>query len=346
MNSLLEQSTATFSDVEEFLTLSHNALIHYSPQYLDFLSKALTNTETKYLTVRRSGSIEGVLPVAICTDDSLGTVVNSLPFFGSHGGPLLRANAVEKPQIHLELMQAFRELLKERRAISATLIENLFCPIDSAVASAAGLVAVDDRIGQCTALPQATLDIQEALFSMCHVKTRNAIRKGQKVAQSISQRTEPKMLQWLQTTHSQSISALGGIPKTLDLFQSLLEAFGSNARLYIGELDGAPISGLFVLLYRDTVEYFTPVVDAAHKHQQVLSSLIFEVMTALTKEGFRRWNWGGTWRSQEGVYRFKHRWGAQDRSYRYFNYLADDALLSHSKEALVEAFPSFYLFKY
>ena len=91
--------------------------------------------------------------------------------------------------------------------------------------------------------------VKEFLFAQCHVKTRNSIRKGQKYEQQITQRTDIESLQWLQIVHEQSISSLGGIPKPLHIFQSLIASFGDNARLYVGELDGLPASGLLVVLY-------------------------------------------------------------------------------------------------
>ena len=62
-------------------------------------------------------------------------------------------------------------------------------------------------------------------------------------------------------------------------------------------------------------------------------------------QGFKLWNWGGTWRSQEGVYRFKNRWGAEDMVYRYFNKKKED-ISEKSLEEFKEKFPFFYLCKY
>ncbi|MGD1953388.1 MAG: GNAT family N-acetyltransferase [Leptolyngbyaceae cyanobacterium] len=342
----LESVACAAVDVDELLSIGGNSLMYYTPQYLNFLSNILTNTEVVYLLARKSGALEGVLPIAICTHDKLGTVINSLPFFGSHGGPFVNIAAHDANEVRLELMHACKEWVDERQASSVTLIENPFHPWSDEMAFVAKVSCIDDRIGQITQLPHTSNDVKEFLFAQCHVKTRNSIRKGQKYEQQITQRTDIESLQWLQIVHEQSISSLGGIPKPLHIFQSLIASFGDNARLYVGELDGLPASGLLVVLYGNTVEYFTPVVEPEHKNKQLLSSLIFAVMTELAHEGYTRWNWGGTWRSQEGVYRFKSRWGAKDYPYRYFNTVTDPAFISHSTDELRQAFPFFYLFKY
>ena len=342
----LESVADAAVDVDELLITSGNSLMHYTPQYLNFLSDILPNTEVVYMLARDHGVLAGIMPLAICIHNKLGTVINSLPFFGSHGGVFVNNAASNASQVRLELMHACKELADERQASSITLIENPFHPWSDEMAIVAKVSCIDDRIGQFTQLPHASSDVKESLLAQCHVKTRNSIRKGQKYEQQITQRTDIDSLQWLQAVHEQSISSLEGIPKPLNIFQSLMASFGDNARLYVGELDGLPASGLLVVLYGNTVEYFTPVVESEHKNKQLLSSLIFAVMTELAHEGYTRWNWGGTWRSQEGVYRFKSRWGAKDYPYRYFNTVPDPAFTAHSTDELRQAFPFFYLFKY
>ena len=45
--------------------------------------------------------------------------------------------------------------------------------------------------------------------------------------------------------------------------------------------------------------------------------------------GGKAWfNFGGTWLTQEGVHRFKRKWGARAVSYRYFTQVNDRSLLA------------------
>jgi hypothetical protein len=197
-------------------------------------------------------------------------------------------------------------------------------------------------------LPHNATDIEAALFDLYHVKTRNAVRKGQKLGQAFERRTDNAAIDWLQSVHEQSISAMGGVSKSRAVFAELLAQFSldSHSRLYIGTCNGAPASGLLVLLFGDTVEYFTPVVDEHYKDQQALSALIHHAMLETASDGYLRWNWGGTWRSQDGVYRFKSRFGAHDRPYRYFHRLLDASLMAEPPTAVRARFPYFYTFKY
>ncbi len=249
--------------------------------------------------------------------------------------------------IQSALHEALGVLIASGDFASATVIENPLQPLDASVLERHGLRQVDDRIGQISSLPRDG-DIESQLFARFHSKTRNMVRKGQSQGQTIASVSDPDSLAWLQATHENSIRSLGGVPKPLAIFQHLLGEFPApgHSRLYIGSIGARRVAGLLVLLYGTTVEYFTPVVDDAERDKQVLSHVIFHAMAELAREGFERWNWGGTWRSQAGVLHFKGRWGATEHVYRYFNRCTDPRIRALSREVLAAAFPYFYLYNY
>lgn len=327
---------------------SPHPMVYGSARYIRFLLEALPNVRFLCPVALDGDSVIGTLPLLEQTAADGRTVLNSLPFFGSHGGPCW-LDTVDDPQaVQAGLLHAASEMARDNRAISITLVESPLQPMDMATAQAHGFAVIDDRIGQFTALPHEAPDMEAALFELYHVKTRNAVRKGQKLGQVFERRIDDDALDWLQRVHAQSISAMGGVPKSKAVFTELLAQFPleSHARLYIGSCAGRPASGLLVLLFRDTVEYFTPVVDEHYKEQQALSALIHHAMLELARDGYRLWNWGGTWRSQEGVYRFKSRFGAHDRPYRYFHGLLDASLMSQPPAVVRASFPYFYTFRY
>jgi hypothetical protein len=66
-------------------------------------------------------------------------------------------------------------------------------------------------------------------------------------------------------------------------------------------------------------------------------------MVDAAKRGFEWWNWGGTWRSQKGVYGFKKRWGTGEFPYYYYTRVYDQKLLQCSKEEIIREYPYFYV---
>lgn len=103
------------------------------------------------------------------------------------------------------------------------------------------------------------------------------------------------------------------------------------------------IAALLVFYYNRTAEYYMPVISAEHRPLQPLSLILEVALLEAQGRGCRWWNWGGTWQSQEGVYRFKNKWGATVGTYRYYTQLNHEPLLKWSSGRILEAFPGFYV---
>ncbi len=84
-------------------------------------------------------------------------------------------------------------------------------------------------------------------------------------------------------------------------------------------------------------------VSAAHDHFQPHAAILITAMVNAAERGFHTWNWGGTWTSQTGVYRFKRKWGARETSYRYFTQVNDVTLLQQTPQQLLDEYPDFYV---
>ena len=102
------------------------------------------------------------------------------------------------------------------------------------------------------------------------------------------------------------------------------------------------IAAILVFFFNRTVEYYTPVVRKEYRDTQAISAVIFRAMCDASVQGYAWWNWGGTWLSQEGVYRFKSRWGTKDMPYRYFTSVHNPEILKVSPAELLAWYPSFF----
>ncbi len=323
------------------------SLIYYTSLYREFLRRVIPEAECLVLTAWRGERLAGFLPMFIRTADPFGAIINSQPFFGSHGGAVVAPGDSQPAEVKVRLYSALADIARERDVAAMTVIENPFDPLSDAEQAALGTAVVDHRIGQFTPLP-AEGDIEAAIMARLHVKTRNAVRKGQKLAPDIDTTTASEDIAWLHGVHAESIGSMGGVVKSLDTFRALFDVFAptDQVRLYIGRKAGRPVCGVLILLHGDTVEYFTPVVEPDYRDTQALSALLVEIMMRIAREGFRTWNWGGTWPSQEGVHRFKSRWGAFERSYRYHNRVFRPELAAANKAAVLADYPYFYAYRF
>ena len=181
----------------------------------------------------------------------------------------------------------------------------------------------DTRIGQIKYLnhPQAGENLDEKLLNSLHQKTRNIVRKGMKGDFIVSHGISREIISELHKIHKENILAVNGIPKPRVVFEAIAEIFDyeRDFRIYFAKKGDEIISALLVFYFKDTVEYFCPVIKKAFRKEQPLSLLIFTAMRdAMTERGSTIWNWGGTWQSQESVYKFKARWGSEDFPYKYY----------------------------
>lgn len=334
--------------IEEFLIRAEGSLVYYTPAYRRFLEEILVCASPLTFLAFEGGRIIGMLPAFVRKDPQLGNVLNSMPFFGGHGGAIVEANFKEQTYVAELLYNELASLIKNNEFVSVTVVENLFYPMTAEQERILNCAVVDDRIGQITKLPAGSMDPTSEIFSMIHQKTRNSVRKGQQLKMRFEERTDLTSLCWLQSVHEESIYSLGGVPKPLYVFEALTRQFklGHRARLFVAYDADIPAAGILFLTHGDMVEYFTPVVAPNYRDKQALPALIFECMRRFSSEGFVLWNWGGTWRSQEGVYRFKQRWGAEQHPYRYFNRVIDQSIVAKSPELMRDKFPWFYLYRF
>lgn len=340
-------SVALGGECDALLASLGDGLIYGSLAFLQFLELALPGTQLHYLTLRQQGRLLGYLPLALHHGGDGRKVVNALPFFGSHGGPWVAPNASREP-VQRALLGAALDWADGLGVAAVTFVENPLMPVEADALAELGLNVVDERIGQISRLPPAGAAAEAAVFGAMHVKTRNAVRKGLAQGMQVQSRTDDEALAWLQATHEASIRALGGTPKSMAVMRALVAAFplGKSSLLYAGAIDGQLAAALLLLVHGDTVEYFTPAVAPEHRDRQLLSALIVQAMCEQAARGARLWNWGGTWLGQAGVYRFKHRWGARDLRYRYFNRIQDASLRQEPPSKLAANHPFFYVRNY
>jgi Acetyltransferase (GNAT) domain len=325
--------TPQLAEQYEAFVLSHpETLLYQSWRYQSLLTELLGCTQQGLLALADDGRIAAALPL-MAMDGPLGRVLNSLPFYGSNGGLI-----GDDPFALAALRGAYKAITQTAGVAVSTVIEN---PLAAHSALDLEHDLVDQRIGQFTPLLQSS-DVQEGLMQSFHYKTRNMIRKAEKVGVTV--RVDSDAMPFLYATHQENMREIGGLAKPYGFFEKLPQHFeaGRDYRIYAASLSGEVVAAVLVFFYNRTVEYYTPVVRKEFRETQALSAAIFSAMCDAASEGFSWWNWGGTWLSQDGVYRFKSRWGTRDIPYHYFTRVFDAAVLSAPRQQLLAAYPYFF----
>jgi CelD/BcsL family acetyltransferase involved in cellulose biosynthesis len=325
-------TAATEPAYSDFVARAPGALLYHSLAYRDLLVEHL-DCRQEYLVATEGGEVSGVLPM-LWTGDDRARVYNSLPFYGSHGAALSQNDAAASA-----LIAAYDERATAPGTLAATMVANPF--VDRQPPEPAHNL-VDERISQVTELPSSPGE-EEALMGLIDSSARRNVRKARRTG--IVAALDPERLGVVGRIHRANIEALGGRAKDESFFAAVPRHFvaGADYEVYVGLLDETVVAGLLLFYFNGTVEYFTPAVDHEHRAEQPLALVLAEAMVAAARRGCRRWNWGGTWTSQDGVHRFKRKWGAREARYRYFVQVNDNALLDARPEELRARFGHFYV---
>lgn len=323
------------------------SMIYPTLEFQQFLCRVVSGNP-KYYTAVQNGEIVGILPCFEVTHRRHGRIINSLPWYGSYGGCVLKLGASQ--HIRQALLDRYLLYIQADDVSFATLVmspyENGFLDQYMRILKPA---AIDSRIGQITELPDNGVDLESRLEFTLTQKTRNLVRKSRN--QGFVLCRDPTDTDWdfMYSTHVENMQAIGGQPKPWDHFQAMQDIFPKEWRILLtAKLDEKNVASLLLLRYNSTVEYVTPVIKQEFRSLQPLSFLIWNGMLDAVQDGYKWWNWGGTWRSQKSLYHFKSGWGAKDLPYTYIIHAKPEALslLRSNPEAMRSAFPYYFIYPY
>lgn len=323
--------------VDAFCRECDNSLIYSSSHYIRLVSDETASTPY-WVLVKENGCLVAALPLLV-REGALGAVVNSLAYYGSNGGVITRDGN------HALMMAALKEytlFCDSINAVSSTLITNPLLGDQDFYETHLAHDFRDERIGQFTFFPESAQP--EELMQMFEDPRPRNIRKAQREQITVQALQSDEALDFLYSTHFENITSINGLPKRARFFKAIPDCLPGDAwKVFVASKDGEWIAALLLLYFNGTVEYFTPSVVEQHRSSQALSLVIYEAMLEAMKRGFTKWNWGGTWLSQDGVYGFKKKWGTRDLRYYYYTRLRDPKLLQATREQLLSEYPGFFV---
>jgi lipid II:glycine glycyltransferase (peptidoglycan interpeptide bridge formation enzyme) len=315
---------------EAFLLKSNKALFYYSIKYKLFLEELLDVESNYLLVVDKEDTIEAVLPL-MKKEGKFGTVINSLPYYGSNGG-IVSSNK-EAYQLLLNYYYQFSQEVAGSTYILNPLEEDVE-PIEYDI--------LDKRIGQWTTLDYSE-KIEENIMKSFNSSARRNVRKA--IKSNVKVEIDNNQIEFLYETHYENITAIGGKAKDKRFFELIEKHFekGVDYNIYVATVDECKVGALLLFYYNKTVEYFTPSAVSEYRNIQALPLIIYRAMSKASSANYRWWNWGGTWLTQDGVYRFKSKFGAVDKEYYYFIGIRNQEIYNASKEELLDEYDNFYV---
>ena len=341
MNNIICFDLNTFKRLNPVINLPYHLLVYTSVKYLEFL-ETITHSNCKILTYVISDEVHGYLPFFEKTGSN-GVVINSGPFYGSHGGCI--ANNFE---IENKLVNSFDEYCLNNQIISATLIPSFMCQNLNVYNEIFNPTHKIERYAQFIDFEKYSLQSENDIQSIYHYKTRNMVKKALKnniLVEESNQSSLDANIDFLKSIHTSNCISIGIIPKSEDFFKNISKYFvlGKDYKLFIAYHKSFPVASLLCLYYKSSVEYYVPAVLDEYRSLQPLSAIINFAIQDAFKNGYKFWNWGGTNPMAENLFRFKSRWGSQASTYYYYNKIYSNKVDEITKEEINIQFPFFYV---
>ncbi len=312
----------------------------------------LLGVEPRYLLLREGERLIGGL--AWCEKEGpAGTVANALPFYGSYGEALALPNLPDDAIILL--YQTFLDGCRDRDVVAATIITSPFAERDRTEWHIESLSPdiIDNRLCQMTSLPDCRglcrPEAEKRVLNVLRGSARRAVRKARKEGVSVRPAASLDEVRIVANLHADNIDGKGGLSKPLSFFRfawQLQQAPTSQAVVLVAEWHGKIIGGVVMFETNDTLEYHTTGMDMEHSNTRPTNAIVFGAMVDGSIRGLRYINFGGTWKTQEGIHRFKASFGAEDRDYQYLTWLFDPTLLHQTAEQLAADYPGFFVVPY
>lgn len=329
--------------------------------YIEFIADWL-DADVVFLGAIKERKLVGAFPLVL-KENSLGNVINSLPYFGSYGGIVLspKLDPETKREVRHELLDEFTRFAEENDTVLSNVIVSPYETDPYFYDGAIDYTYLDERVGQILDIPVPTSDedIGERLFSDRFSKScRRSVRDAQEsditigltreAGQELDQFYEVYKDEMLGKGYDDAVVRSGGGLKDKEYFERLFEAYGDNAQLRYATLDGDVIMGIVELCHGEKLQYHQPAIEMEHRSTGATNLGVYESIKWAVENGYSKYNFGGTWFSQTGLYNFKRRFGADDHIYRYYVTEHDNSshLLELTPAELNNEYPGFYVVPY
>jgi len=317
-------------EYDRIYKLNKKVTIYQSPLFIEMIS-AVLDSKPRHLKCTKHNS---AIPFLI-KETKFGSVLNSLPFFGSCGG------LVGDGGICIELKDQLQEIINDPNSVSINIISNWLN--EYKFSEIYQNFNVIERINSVKYLAHLGSS-QNDLMNSYHSKTRNIVRGSLKANFQFCDVT--KDIEILKEMHFNIMESKSRKSKPIKFWDELQNIFvpGVNYIAYGAKFQNELIAYVLFLIDENLkqVEYFIPCANDLGRNKNANYFVLHNSIAEFRRLGFTRIHFGGSHLNQLNLIRFKERWGSKNERYVYYNYFSS-LMKDVSANELNEEIPFFYV---
>jgi len=285
---------------------SPSLLGYHTPAYMSALTEVLHDNPL-YIVAYCEKEVAGFLPLR-WRDGKWGPVINSLPFFGPNGGPVLAPYGVLSEDNIIEpLFGALLEFANNLDAISVA-IYTPFLSDPKTISLAFKPGRVIERFTQYIKIADSQL--------LWPKRASRAIARAKKKHCAVRLGT-PEDLNELLDMYRENCEFANIPVKPPEYFDLIVNSLcpAGVARFTVAESGCTAVAMLITIQSGKTINYNVPCSRIKNRTLQANSLLIDEAIHHFQAMGYRYWNWESSPSRQHPVYEFKKNWGSFEAPY-------------------------------
>ena len=324
-----------FSEYEDLVQNTNESTFYCSKNHLNFLE--ITGAKSQFITIHENKKLVGVLPF-FSKKEKYGTVINSLPFFGSYGGTITKNKEYDK-----KILEELNRINKENDIISTVIIDNPFNQKAEIYKKYFKSHIIEKRLTQATILKNKSDD---TIWQSFEKRVRWSVKKSEKNGiKIITENNNENHLKKFYELHEESMKMKGGRPKPVNIFERILKNFkpSEDFDIFVAQKENQSIAYVLIFYFKNFAEYYMPAYDPNFLSYQSTSHLIWHSIKKSISKGIEYYNFGGTWKNQNNLYRFKRGWNADDFNYNYFIYRDLEKIKEIGMNNIMKKYEYFYI---
>lgn len=286
---------------------SANLTVYQSPKFIEMLNQVVGGKKV-HLTCHKHNA---AIPL-LAKETSYGIVYNSLPFFGSCGGLIGGQTVCD------DLSKNISEIINRSDFASLNVVSNWYneaeFKINNIEFNEIKRINTSKRLSALNGTSSNSMETY-------HGKTRNIVRATLKEGLRVVDLSNN--FDTVVEMHFMEMKYKNRTPKPIPFWENLIKNNVSGIDyLIFGALLDANILGYILFLLDSNlkqIEYYVPCSTIEGRNINVNYFLLHESISEFARMRYETLHFGGTHLDQKNLLRFKERWGAESREYKYYN---------------------------